>query len=135
MAERKEKKKKNLVQNLKWATAHLSRRLGARRVGARLGARASTGLAGGRLATLGRVGRAAAGGTGARGYGGTQAGLTGARARQQARGAPGTQAWARLGRVAGPVGCALGALSLFLARFYSVLFMSRFLDIVREPGS
>ena len=46
-------------------------------------------------------------------------------------------AWqgARPGRAAGPVGCALGALSLFLARFDSVLFLSRFLDIVREPGS
>ena len=34
-----------------------------------------------------------------------------------------------------PTGCALGALSLFLARFDSVLFLSQFLDIVREPGS
>ena len=33
------------------------------------------------------------------------------------------------------VGCALGALSLFLTRFDSVLFLSQFLDIVREPGS
>ena len=32
-------------------------------------------------------------------------------------------------------GCALGALSLFLTRFDSVLFLSQFLDIVREPGS
>ena len=32
-------------------------------------------------------------------------------------------------------GCALGALSLFSFRFDSVLFLSRFLDIVREPGS
>ena len=39
------------------------------------------------------------------------------------------------GRAAGPVGCALGALSLFLVQFDSVLFLSRFLDIVREPGS
>ena len=28
-----------------------------------------------------------------------------------------------------------GALGLFLIRFYSVLFLSQFLDIVREPGS
>ena len=34
-----------------------------------------------------------------------------------------------------PVGFALGALSLFLTRFDSVLFLSQFLDIVREPGS
>ena len=33
------------------------------------------------------------------------------------------------------VGYALGALSLFLTRFDSVLFLSQFLDIVREPGS
>ena len=33
------------------------------------------------------------------------------------------------------VGCALGALNLFLTRFDSVLFLSQFLDIVREPGS
>ena len=38
------------------------------------------------------------------------------------------------GRAARPVGCALGALSLFLTRFDSVLFLSQFLDIVREPG-
>ena len=39
------------------------------------------------------------------------------------------------GRAAGPASCALGALSLFLTRFDSVLFLSQFLDIVREPGS
>ena len=33
------------------------------------------------------------------------------------------------------MGCALGALGLFLARFDSVLFLSQFLDIVREPDS
>ena len=49
--------------------------------------------------------------------------------------ASGARQGARPGRAAGPVGCALGALSLFLARFDSVLFLSRFLDIVREPGS
>ena len=41
----------------------------------------------------------------------------------------------RSGHAVGPVGCALVALSLFLARFDSVRFLSRFLDIVREPGS
>ena len=39
------------------------------------------------------------------------------------------------GGAAGPAGCALGALGLFLTRFDSVLFLSQFLDIVREPGS
>ena len=33
------------------------------------------------------------------------------------------------------LGCALGALGLFSIRFDSVLFLSRFLDIVREPSS
>ena len=33
------------------------------------------------------------------------------------------------------VGCALGALSLFLTRFDSVLYLSQFLDIVRELSS
>ena len=42
---------------------------------------------------------------------------------------------AQPGRVAGPAGCALGALGLFLTRFDLVLFLSQFLDIVREPGS
>ena len=46
---------------------------------------------------------------------------------------------AQQGRAAGlaaaPVGCALGAFSPFLTRFDSVLFLSQFLDIVREPGS
>ena len=55
------KKKKNLVQNLKWATAHLSRRLGAGRAEAWLGERARTGLAGGRRT----LARAQARGTGA----------------------------------------------------------------------
>ena len=33
------------------------------------------------------------------------------------------------------VGCAFCALSLFLTRFDSILFLSQFLDIVRKPGS
>ena len=41
----------------------------------------------------------------------------------------------RPGRAAGPIGCALGALGLFLTRFDSVLFMSQFLDIVHKLGS
>ena len=39
-----------------------------------------------------------------------------------------------LGALAG-CGWALSALGLFSIRFDSVLFMSQFLDIVREPGS
>ena len=46
---------------------------------------------------------------------------------------------ARAGRVAWArglaTGCALDALCLFSIRIDSVLFLSRFLDIVREPGS
>ena len=54
--------------------------------------------------------------------------------RRGARAATGARL-ARHGRAAGPAGCALGALGLFLTRFDSVLFLSQFLDIVREPGS
>ena len=113
----------------------------ARDTGAReaLGRAAAGGMgARGRCSTqAGRAGRAAADGMGTRGRCSTQegrAGHAGARARalQQVRGARGTQAWVRPGRAVGPVGCALG---LFLTRFDSVLFLSRFLDIVREPGS
>ena len=51
------------------------------------------------------------------------------RARQGVAGAqPGR--WAR----GLATGCALGALGLFSIRFDLVLFLSRFLDIVREPG-
>ena len=39
------------------------------------------------------------------------------------------------GLAAGPANCTLGALGLFLTRFDSILFLSQFLDIVREPGS
>ena len=49
------------------------------------------------------------------------------------RGAPGAAGRATE-RAAGPAGCALGALNLFLTRYDSVLFLSQFLDIVREPG-
>ena len=107
-------------------------RMGAGRAGARhgqvRGARAATG-----------AGRARQQARGARGNRRGARAATGAGcARQQARGARGTQAQALgawPGRVAGPAGCALGALSLFLTRFDSVLFLSQFLDIVREPGS
>ena len=95
--------------------------------------------AGGRWAQAGagratRKGRAQArGALGARALGGMGArGAAGHAGRSRARGA---QQGARPGCAARPVGCALGALSLFLARFDSVLFLSRFLDIVREPDS
>ena len=48
-----------------------------------------------------------------------------------ARGTGARRSWA----CCWPAGYALGALSLFLTRFDSVLFLSQFLDIVREPGS
>ena len=55
----------------------------------------------------------------------------GAQAGARADALQGRAAWA----CCWAVGCALGALSLFLIRFDSVLFLSQFLDIVREPGS
>ena len=55
--------------------------------------------------------------------------------RQQARGVRDSRQGVHgLGARAGQ-GYALGALSLFLARFDSVLFLSQFLDIFREIGS
>ena len=65
---------------------------------------------------------------------------------QQAQGSVGGHGGARQGLAIGVreasyvgaragQGCALGALGLFLTLFDSVLFLSRFLDIVREPGS
>ena len=59
----------------------------------------------------------------------TRAERTGGRAWGARAGAAGS--WAR----GLATGCVLGALDLFLIRIDSVLFMSRFLDIVREPGS
>ena len=65
---------------------------------------------------------------------GRAAGAAQARGRRRQAGAAGWAAWA----CCWVVGCALGALgalSLFLSRFDSVLFLSQFLDIVHEPGS
>ena len=59
----------------------------------------------------------------------------GAERHGRSAGKRGARQGGRSGHAAGPVGCALGALSLFLARFDSVLFLSKFLDIVHEPGS
>ena len=69
-----------------------------------------------------------------RGRWGAQAWTLG-RARQGVVGArPGR--WARGRACCGlALGCALDALALFSIRIDSVLFLSRFLDIVREPGS
>ena len=58
-----------------------------------------------------------------------QAGAGRAASRRWACGA--RAAWAR----GLALGCALGALDLFSIRFDSVLFLSRFLNVVREPGS
>ena len=56
----------------------------------------------------------------------------GAAGARQARGlGAGRTAWA----CGLALGCALGALGLFSIRIDSVLFLSQFLDIVREPGS
>ena len=96
---------------------------GARWHGQGVGALGLLGCAGpaGRVGRVGRAGRAGRAGCAGRVWNGPWASTRGA----------GT----RPGRAAGPAGCALGALSLFLARFDSVLFLIQFLDIVREPGS
>ena len=92
-------------------------------------------------AGVGRIGRA--GVQSARGALGAQAcRARGARGRRAAGAAAGAGArGARGARLAGwqarglALGCALGALGLFLARFDSVFFLSQFLDIVLKPGS
>ena len=61
---------------------------------------------------------------GARQAGTRQTGGTGVRGRAA------WAAWARCW----PGGCALDALGLFSTQFDSLLFLSQFLDIVREPG-
>ena len=108
--------KKQMVQNLKWATAHLSRRLGAG-LGARYSdtARRLAGGARGTQARRRRHGRAGAGRAGAGHAGRAGAGRAGraGAGRAGVRGTAGWAAWARPGRVAGLMGCALGALSLF----------------------
>ena len=75
---------------------------------------------------------------GARGAGGSGArGARGARGTGVARAcrARRMRAGRVSGRAVGPADSALGALSLFLARFDLVFFLSQFLDIVRELGS
>ena len=77
--------------------------------------------AGCRRATLGLTGRWGAQAAGVR----ADAQVVGARARADALGAAGERQGRAAGGAAGPVGCALSALSLFLARFFSVLFLSQ----------
>ena len=121
----------------RWACWRWARRQGARgrRLGAQgarwegrhdMGARSAGGSASGRrrcrqlgAAGVGSAEQAAAGARGARQAGRRHAGR--ARPRRWACGLA--------------TGCALGALGLFSIRFDSLLFLSRFLDIVREPGS
>ena len=91
--------------------------------------RGGAGRAGGRWACwrrarrrgAGRVGQAAA----ARGERRARTAGEQQQARKRVAGAPGARHWRAAGRTAGPTGCALGALSLFLARFDSVLFLSQ----------
>ena len=95
---------------------------GARTAGARAtGTRAVGARTAGALAAGVPVARARAAGARRAGAGGARQGAASARAGRWARGLA--------------TGCALGALGLFSIRFESVLFLSRFLDIVREPGS
>ena len=74
---------------------------------------------------------------GARGAVGVQGAKVGGRAGRAAGacGARDTGAWHGRWACCWAVGCALGAFSLFLTRFDSVLFLSQFLDIVRDSGS
>ena len=89
-------------------------------LGRALGVRGAQAGAGGAQAH----GERGAGGSGARGVLGTGAARTRCMGVGQAT-----------GRAAGSACRALGALSLFLTRFDSVLFLSQFLDIVSELGS
>ena len=147
----KKKRKKKKYADPEMGYCPLSiRQLGARARGAQVGARGEAECAGGHAGRRRGAGRAqqAAGvrqkrGRGAVGAwaqavgarGAWRAGGWGARRHGRATGSRWAQQGSRPGRAAGPVGCALGALSLFLARLDSILFLSRFLDIVREPGS
>ena len=115
---------KKMVQTQKWATAHLSLRLGARRRGA---GRPGWGVA--RAAQRGRRGAHGAGARGAQGRATLRHGRLGGHDTASAR------AWACLCTprcAAGPAGCVLGAPSLFLD---SVLFLSHFLGTVNENCS
>ena len=107
--------------------------LGRRRWGIwrRLSARVCAGLAGGRRTLVRALGRAGRWGAGASGRLGR---VRQARVRQASGSRRGAGLAGRQARGLA-MGCALGALGLFLTQFDSVLFLSRFLDIIREPGS
>ena len=85
-------------------------------------ARQALGAGAGRACRQAGAGHAGAGRACERGVGSQGTGVQGAGA-------------TRHGRAQGALGYALGALSLFLTQFDSILFLSQFLDIVREPGS
>ena len=105
-----------------------------RRASAGLGAQAAGARGRAVGATRASRRRRQAGARGARGR--KERGARQVRGARQAPGARGARPAGRPGRGLGVLlGYALGALSLFLARFDSVLFLSQFLDIVREPGS
>ena len=105
-----------------WAVGARGRARGARGRARQAARRAGVGLPGVQSNTAGRTGRAGSWAAGARG---------------KARGARG-KAWQARGRVRQArglaLGSALGALGLFFTWFDSVIFLSQFLDIVRESG-
>ena len=103
----------------------------ARRACSRALRHSTTGHVGGRGGEL--AGRAGGRAGHAGGALGARQGSAGPTAR--ARGARGTGSGRAAWACYWVVGCELGALSLFLIPFDSVLFLSQFLDIVREPGS
>ena len=124
---------------MKWATAHLStgwvgrraRNTAQAQTRARRGHRsAGAGAVGRQAQALGRGRAGREGGVGVQGTRGAQAcgalrraGCSGV---ARARGArPAGRLGRAAGRAAGPAGCALGAHSLFLARFDSVFFRSQ----------
>ena len=112
-----------LYRNTKWYCDRKARQLG--KCWARRRGRWGVGAAGKRQLGVGADGRAS---ERARAAGKLQLGAS-------------AGAWQRrAGRTAGlaaglATGCALGVRGLFSIRIDSVLFQSRFLDIVREPGS
>ena len=122
--------------------AYVARQAAVSRHGAGLGSRRAQGRwgkhAGARRASVARASGGRWVGALARASGSwaqAQAGGSGTRgARSRALGArqgAGHVAW-----TSGlALGCALGALGLFSIRFDSILFLSRFLDVVCEPGS
>ena len=101
------------------AGAGLGRHWARKALAERAGGRAEQATAG-RASGEGRAGRWSAPGKQASGS---------RRSKGAERGRP--RSWAR----GLATGCALGALGLFSIRIDSVLFLSRFLDIVHEPAS